>query len=117
MEIFVLGLCLLMGLLLCCSTLCSRKPRLLATEEVTLLWGQWALRSVRRNQRLTSRKDFALAGRIRKLNKKRREDSLRQRYVHSHLVAIEIGIVSRADEWVNANGRAFNQDGLEGLNG
>ena len=83
MEIFVLGLCLLMGLLLCCSTLCSRKPRLLATEEVTLLWGQWALRSVRRNQRLTSRKDFALAGQIRKLNKKRREECLRQRYVQS----------------------------------
>ena len=82
-KIFVLGLCLLMGLLLCCSTLCSRKPRLLATEEVTLLWGQWALRSVKRNQRLTSRKDFALAGQIRKLNKKRWEESLRQRCVHS----------------------------------
>ena len=83
MEILVLGLCLLMGFLLYCSTLCSRKPKLLATEEVTLLWGQWALRSVRRNQRLTSRKDFALAGQIRKLNKKRWEESLRQRCVHS----------------------------------
>ncbi len=34
-----------------------------------------------------------------------------------HLVAVEVGVVGGADEWVNADGFAFDQNRLKGLNG
>src|SRR5262249_55031097 len=40
----------------------------------------------------------------------------RERHVHRHLVTVEVGIVSRTDERVNADGLAFDQLRLEGLN-
>ncbi len=39
----------------------------------------------------------------------------RQRQVHGHLVAIEVGVVGRADERVDADGVAFDQHRLERL--
>ena len=40
----------------------------------------------------------------------------RQRQVDGHLVAVEVGVEPLADQRVNANGVAFHQDRLEGLN-
>ncbi len=39
----------------------------------------------------------------------------RQRHVNGHLVAVEVGVESRADERMQLNGLAFNQHGFEGL--
>ena len=39
----------------------------------------------------------------------------RQRHVHGHLVAVEVGVVSGADQRVNLDGAAFHQHRLEGL--
>ena len=39
----------------------------------------------------------------------------RQRHVHRHLVAVEVGVEGRADERVDLDGAAFDQDRLEGL--
>ena len=39
----------------------------------------------------------------------------RERHVHCHLVAVEIRVVSRADERMNADRFAFNQLRLESL--
>ncbi len=38
-----------------------------------------------------------------------------ERHVHGHLVAVEVGVVGRADERVDADGLAFDEDGLERL--
>ena len=38
-----------------------------------------------------------------------------QGHVHGHLVAVEVGVVGRADERVQLDGLALNQGGLEGL--
>ena len=35
--------------------------------------------------------------------------------MHSHLITVEVGIVSRADQRVDTNGLAFNQDRLKRL--
>jgi hypothetical protein len=35
--------------------------------------------------------------------------------VHGHLVAIEVGVEGRADEGMDLNGLALDQDRLEGL--
>ena len=35
--------------------------------------------------------------------------------VHCHLVAVEVGVEGRADERVDLDGLALDQDGLEGL--
>ena len=40
----------------------------------------------------------------------------RQRHVHSHLVAVEVGVEGRADERVQLDGLAFDQLRLKGLN-
>ena len=40
----------------------------------------------------------------------------RQRNVHSHLVAVEIGVERGADEGMDANGLALDEGGFEGLN-
>ena len=40
----------------------------------------------------------------------------RQRYVHSHLVTVKVGVEGRANEWVQLNGLAFNQQRLKRLN-
>ena len=37
--------------------------------------------------------------------------------MHRHLVTVEVGVVGRTNERVNANGFAFDQLGLKGLNG
>ena len=39
-----------------------------------------------------------------------------QGHVHSHLVAVEVRVVCRANEGVKLNGLPFNQHGFEGLN-
>ena len=39
----------------------------------------------------------------------------RERHVHGHLVAVEVGVEGRADERVDLDGLALDQDGLEGL--
>ena len=39
----------------------------------------------------------------------------RQRNVDSHLVTVEVGVEGRADERVQLDGLAFDQEGLEGL--
>ena len=39
----------------------------------------------------------------------------RQRDVHSHLVTVEVGVECRADEWVQLDGFAFDQDWLKRL--
>ena len=39
----------------------------------------------------------------------------RQRHVHRHLVAVEIGVEGRADQRMNLDGLAFDQHRLEGL--
>ena len=41
----------------------------------------------------------------------------RKRHMNGHLVTIEVGVVSRANEGVNADGFTFDQDRLESLNG
>ena len=38
-----------------------------------------------------------------------------QRHVHGHLVTVEVGVEGRADQRVQLDGLAFDQDGLEGL--
>jgi len=38
-----------------------------------------------------------------------------ERHVHRHLVAVEIGVVGRADERMDADCLAFDQDRFEGL--
>ena len=35
--------------------------------------------------------------------------------MHRHLVAVEVGVEGRADQRMQANGAAFDEDGLEGL--
>jgi len=40
---------------------------------------------------------------------------VRERYVHSHLVAIEVGVEGCTNQRVQLNGRAFDQDRLESL--
>ena len=39
----------------------------------------------------------------------------RQRHVNGHLVAVEVGVEGRADERMQLDRLAFDQDGLEGL--
>src|SRR5258707_6554171 len=39
----------------------------------------------------------------------------RERHVHGHLVPVEVGVEGRADEGVDLDGFALDQDGLEGL--
>ena len=39
----------------------------------------------------------------------------RQRYVNGHLVTVEVGVKRRANEGVQLDGLAFDQDGLERL--
>ena len=39
----------------------------------------------------------------------------RERHVHGHLVAVEVGVEGRADQRVDLDGLALDQDGLEGL--
>ena len=41
----------------------------------------------------------------------------RKRHVDGHLVAVEVRVVSRANQRMNANGLAFDQLRLEGLDG
>ena len=40
----------------------------------------------------------------------------RERNVHGHLVAVEIGVERGANQRMDADGLAFDQHGLEGLN-
>ncbi len=40
----------------------------------------------------------------------------RQRHVHGHLVAVKIGVEGRADQRMELDRLAFDQDRLEGLN-
>ena len=39
----------------------------------------------------------------------------RQRHVNGHLVTVEVGVEGRANERVQLDGLAFDQDGLKGL--
>ena len=41
--------------------------------------------------------------------------SMRQRHVHGHLVAVEVGVERRADERVQLDGLALDEDRLERL--
>ena len=40
---------------------------------------------------------------------------MRERHVHRHLVAVEVGVERGADERVDLDGLALDQDRLEGL--
>ena len=71
---------------------------------------------------LRRRRDRAATGRREDVVRRQHEHARfhlrldRKRHVHRHLVTVEVGIVSRADERVNADRRTLDQDRLEGLN-